>query len=179
MSAIFSPSVRRNQGGLLAGRSFPSLGRAQAELDDWVHRYNTERPHQPLEMATPTERFRLAPVSVDAVWCRSMPPRNHAGQWVLRRVGSNGVVSVDNQVFSVGNAFKTELVDVFVDRPTIQVWSKNHLIKTVARTRTGPVRKVRANAFTSSISRTRSDKHQPELGRGTFAVRVGASGDER
>jgi len=62
-------------------------------------------------------------------------------------VASNGIVSVDNQMFSVGNAFKRELVDVFVDDTTIQVWSKNHLVKTVARTRTGPVRKVRADGL--------------------------------
>jgi hypothetical protein len=45
-------------------------------------------------------------------------------------VASNGVVSVDNQMFSVGNAYPAELVDVFADETTIQVWSKNHLIKT-------------------------------------------------
>jgi hypothetical protein len=72
---------------------------------------------------------------------------DHPGQWVLRRVASNGIVSVDGQMFSVGNAFKAELVDVFVDDTVIQVWSKNHLIKTVARTKTGPVRKVRADAL--------------------------------
>ena len=66
---------------------------------------------------------------------------------MLRRVGSNGVVSVDNQVFSAGSAFKGELVDVFVDDSVIQVWSKNHLIKTVARARSGPVRKVRADGL--------------------------------
>jgi Mu transposase, C-terminal domain len=70
---------------------------------------------------------------------------DQAGQWVLRRVASNGVVSVDNQMFSVGNAYRAELVDVFVEEATIQVWSKNHLIKTVARTRSGPVRKIRAD----------------------------------
>jgi hypothetical protein len=56
-------------------------------------------------------------------------------------------MSVDNQMFSVTNAFKGELVDVFVDDAVIQVWSKNHLIKTVARTRSGPVRKVRADGL--------------------------------
>jgi len=66
---------------------------------------------------------------------------------VLRRVASNGVVSVDNQLFSVSNAFKGELVDVFVDATTIQVWSKNHLIRTVARTRSGAVRKVRSDGL--------------------------------
>ena len=56
-------------------------------------------------------------------------------------------MSVDNQLFSVTNAFKGDLVDVFVDDTVIQVWSKNHLIKTVARARSGPVRKVRADGL--------------------------------
>ncbi len=72
---------------------------------------------------------------------------DHRGQWVLRRVASNGVVSVDNQMFSVGNAYKGVLVDAFVDDTTIQIWSQNHLVKTVARTRKGPVRKVRADGL--------------------------------
>jgi hypothetical protein len=50
-------------------------------------------------------------------------------------------------MFSVGNAYKALLVDVFVDDTTIQVWSQNHLIKTVARVRKGPVRKVRADGL--------------------------------
>lgn len=64
-----------------------------------------------------------------------------------RRVGSNGMVSVDKQLFSVTNAYKGELVDVFVDASLIQVWSKNHLIRTVARAREGRVRKVRADGL--------------------------------
>jgi hypothetical protein len=112
-----------------------------------VKDYNTNRPHQALEMATPAERFRLQPVSSEGVSVPVDPHEDQVGQWVLRRVASNGYVSVDNQAFSVGNAFKAELVDVFVDETTIQVWSKNHLIKTVARTRTGSVRKIRADGL--------------------------------
>ena len=56
------------------------------------------------------------------------------------------------------NAFKGELIDIFVDATTIQAWSKNHLIKTVARTRTGPVRKVRADGLNVV-------KHQPKTSR--------------
>jgi hypothetical protein len=57
------------------------------------------------------------------------------------------MVSVDNQLFSVTQAYNGELVDVFVDATTIQVWSKNHLIRTVARERSGPVRKIRADGL--------------------------------
>ena len=140
----FHQSLRRE---FLADRSFASTQQAQAELDAWVTDYNTARPHQALEMATPAERFRLAPISTDAVSIPVDAAEDHRGQWVLRRVASNGVMSVDNQLFSVTNAYNGELVDVFVDDAVIQVWSKNHLIKTVARTRSGPVRKVRADGL--------------------------------
>jgi Integrase core domain len=140
----FHQSVRRE---FLDGRVFASAEQAQAELDAWVETYNTSRPHQALEMATPAERFRLAPLAKHDVAVPIDSSEDHPGQWVLRRVASNGVISVDNQMFSVGNAYRAELVDVFVDETTIKVWSKNHLIKTVARTRSGPVRKVRADGL--------------------------------
>jgi transposase InsO family protein len=140
----FHQSLRRE---FLDGKVFASAEQAQAELDAWVEDYNTARPHQSLEMATPAERFRLLPVSTDAASVPVDAAEDHAGQWVLRRVASNGIVSVDNQMFSVGNAYKAELVDVFVDETTIQVWSKNHLIKTVARQRSGHVRKIRADGL--------------------------------
>jgi hypothetical protein len=150
----FHQSLRRE---FLAGRVFDSLEQAQAELDAWVTDYNTSWPHQALDMATPAERFRLTPLANDPVSIPVDRTDDHTGQWVLRRVASNGVISVDNQMFSVGNAFKAELVDVFVDETTIQVWSKNYLIKTVARTRSGPVRKVRADGL--------HVKHQPDTKR--------------
>jgi len=149
----FHQSLRRE---FLDGKVFPSLEEAQRQLDAWVKDYNTSRPHQSLEMATPADRFRLHPASASPS-IRVDAGEDHPGQWVLRRVASNGVVSVDSQMFSVGNAYKAELVDVFVDDTVIQVWSKNHLIKTVARVKGGPVRKVRADALRV--------KHQPDTDR--------------
>jgi hypothetical protein len=150
----FHQSLRKE---FLADRTFASLEDAQAELDRWVTDYNTQRPHQALDMATPAQRFGLRPLAKDQTSVAVDVAEDHAGQWVLRRVASNGVVSVDNQMFSVGNAFKAALVDVFVDPTTIQVWSKNHLIKTVARVRSGPVRKIRADGL--------HVKYQPDTNR--------------
>ena len=140
----FHQSLRKE---FLADRTFPSLEAAQAALDAWVADYNTTRPHQALDMATPAERFRLKPLAKGKASVSVDSREDHRGQWVLRRVGSNGMVSVDNQLFSVTNAYRGELVDVFVDGSVIQVWSKNHLIRTVARTREGRVRKVRADGL--------------------------------
>lgn len=139
----FHQSLRRE---FLADRTFGSLKAAQAALDAWVEDYNQNRPHQALEMATPAQRFRLSP----AVGDQMVPvdsKEDHPGQWVLRRVASNGIVSVDNQVISAGNAFGGQLIDVFVDDTVIQLWSQNHLIKTVARVRKGRIRKVRGDAL--------------------------------
>jgi len=49
----------------LADRTFGSLEQAQAELDAWVGDYNTVRPHQALDMATPAERLALAQITLD------------------------------------------------------------------------------------------------------------------
>jgi len=140
----FHQSVRKE---FLVDRTFASFELAQKELDAWVDDYNKQRPHQALEMAVPADRFRLVPATKDPSSVPVFSEEDQRGQWVLRRVGSNGVMSVDNQMFSVGNAYKGELVDAFVDDTTIQVWSQNHLIKTVARVRKGPVRKVRADGL--------------------------------
>ena len=140
----FHQSVRRE---FLADRVFDSIEQAQSELDAWVTDYNTSRPHQALDMASPAERFGLEPLARDRASVPVDAYEDRGGQWVLRRVGSNSVVSVDNQLFSVTHAYRGELVDVFVDGTTIQVWHQNHLIKTVARVRSGPVRKVRSDAL--------------------------------
>ena len=147
----FHQSVRKE---FLADQTFSSLEAAQGALDAWVNDYNTERPHQALEMAVPAQRFRLVPATKDASSVPVFSEEDQAGQWVLRRVGSNGVVSVDNQMFSAGNAYKGQLVDAFVDDTMIQVWHQNHLVKTVARVRKGPVRKIRADGL--------RDNHQAE-----------------
>lgn len=53
---------------LSAHGAFASLEHAQDALDAWVSSYNTVRPHQALDMATPASRFtnRSAPAPVDA-----------------------------------------------------------------------------------------------------------------
>jgi hypothetical protein len=80
----FHQSLRKE---FLADRAFTSLEEAQTALDGWVHSYNTERPHQALEMATPADRFRLERLAKDASSIPVDEAEDHAGQWVLRRGG--------------------------------------------------------------------------------------------
>src|SRR5215470_3527098 len=49
---------------------FADLAAAQAAVDAWVAEYNTRRPHQSLEMASPAERFSTAPHAPSRTCCR-------------------------------------------------------------------------------------------------------------
>ena len=125
-------------------RPFRSLRAAQQALDEWVVHYNTERPHRALEMETPAERFSSQhgvgqPAVID-------PGRDRSGgDWVSRRVGAAGVVSVSWQQVSVGAANAGADCDVHVDGDVLRFWIGNTLVKTAARTSTGEVRKKNAS----------------------------------
>jgi hypothetical protein len=53
---------------------FADLGAAQAAVDEWVHEYNTRRPHQAIGMAVPAERFSTARARQSGSCCRCAGP---------------------------------------------------------------------------------------------------------
>jgi hypothetical protein len=103
--------------------------------------YNTVRPHQSLDMATPADRFGRP----------AAPPRpaitadRSGDDWVSRRVGANGVVCVSWQQVSVGKHHAGARCDVQVGEQLLQFWIGSELCKTVAGTRRAEVRKKRAS----------------------------------
>ena len=131
-------------------RVFASLQAAQAELDEWVTDYNTRRPHQALDMATPAERFhhdQPAPVSqiraptTDAI--RPSPTRAD-GTWVARRASAVGVVCVNWQQVCLGVAAAGRNIDVWVTDQVLQFYDADHLLRTEKRNTSGEVRIKRA-----------------------------------
>ena len=147
----FHGTLRREL--LSGGRTFATLGQAQQRVDAWIVEYNTDRPHQALGRRTPAEVFATAdpdpgpPLRLDAV----NPPRD-GEDWVSRRVASNGVISLAWQQISVGKHRGGEIVDVHVADRLLEIWSGNDLIKTVARTTEGGIRKKRASKPAESMS---------------------------
>jgi hypothetical protein len=116
-------------------------------------------------MLAPVERFKPgSATAADTVPAKITDPRarsNGDGQWVNRRVASNGIMSVDWQVFSVGRHHGGEVVDVHVGRQVIEIWSDGQLIKTVLRQRQGEVRNLRAQARPVPRTKKRGVKAQP------------------
>ena len=121
---------------------FRTLKTAQEALDEWVTYYNTQRPHQALGDLTPASRFRSGE---EKVRHQLRHPERNGEQWVCRKVASNGIVSVDYQQVSVGRNYAGSACDVLVTEGLLQFWAGSELLKTVARTSNGPVRKLHAD----------------------------------
>jgi transposase InsO family protein len=132
-------------------RSFASVEALQTELDEWVADYNTARPHQALDMATPAQRFwRENPAPVTARRpatddARRPDPRRGDGYWVSRRASVVGVVCVNWQQVCLGVAAAGRNIDVWVTNEVLQCFDGDQLLRTSARTTEGTVRKKRAS----------------------------------
>jgi transposase InsO family protein len=120
---------------------FSSLPVAQQALDEWVSYYNSERPHQALDDQTPLSRFQGQPAEP-----RKVVPRaeRDGDQWVSRRIAANGTITVGYQQFSVGKNWSGSACDVLVTDQVLQCWVGNELLKTVARSSRGEIRKKHA-----------------------------------
>ncbi|MGY2702335.1 IS481 family transposase [Nocardioides sp. HB32] len=132
-------------------RVFADLATAQAELDEWVVDYNTNRPHQALGMATPASRFLHPEPSrvrvLRTVTGPGRPEHDHRdGTWVTRRASAVGVVCVSWQQVCLGAAAAGHPIDVWVTDQVLQFYDGDHLLRTEKRTSTGEVRVKRSTA---------------------------------
>jgi hypothetical protein len=131
-------------------RVFASLASAQAELDDWVEQYNTARPHQALDMATPAQRFwRDQAADVRPLRDSGRPERPAAvrgdGDRVARRASAVGVVCVNWQQVCLGKAAAGRNIDVWVTEQVMQFYDGDTLLRTEQRQQHGAIRKKRAS----------------------------------
>ncbi len=131
-------------------RVFQTLASAQLELDAWVDEYNHRRPHSSIGMVPPIERFthRTSPARAPAATASA---DRTGDDWIGRRAGANGVISVSWQQICLGKAAAGHQVDVHVSDQVLQVWDGNQLLKTVPRTSRGEVRKKRASTSSTEV----------------------------
>ncbi len=126
---------------------FRTLRTAQAALDEWVDYYNQQRPHQSLGDDPPQRRFHPEGEQAPAPVGRVPAPRaadRDSDQWVSRKVAANGIVCVGYQQVSVGKHLAGSGCDVLVTPSLLQFWVGDQLLKTVARTSIGDIRKKHA-----------------------------------
>jgi transposase InsO family protein len=93
---------------VVQGQSFRDLHACQRAFDDWRPRYNHERPHEALGMATPGERYRpSARPFPDA-----LPAIEYAPGDQVRKVDSGGFISFKSRPWRIGKGLCGEHVAV-------------------------------------------------------------------
>jgi hypothetical protein len=121
---------------LLAERTFTTTEQAQAELDAWVARYNSEREHQGIGDVPPARRFELVQrnfvevIDPDTVAERE-PERS--GRTVERRVDRAGRISILKHRYHVGRHLAGRRVVVESVDGLLQVSHDGVLVATHAR----------------------------------------------
>ena|SRR5271166_3097010 len=91
---------------VVSGRSFRDLADCQRAFDDWRPRYNHERPHEGLGMATPAERYRPSSRSFP----EDLPPIEYAPGDHVRKVDGDGFISFKSRPWRISKALRGELI---------------------------------------------------------------------
>jgi transposase InsO family protein len=106
----------------LRGLIFDSLEDAQAQINGWVDEYNSLREHQSLGDRPPAERFALArreplePPSAPVPASTAPTPR------LIRRVRTNGTISLLNAKYHVGRYLSGQNVEVRLNGGLVEVF---------------------------------------------------------
>jgi transposase InsO family protein len=118
----------------LTGKVFDDVADAQAQLDEWVHSYNHDRPHQGIGMVAPWERFRLAdsePATIELDG--ASPDTTNVDPVGTRRVGVNGRISFAKVTYKAGVWLAGETVEVICEGRLVHLRHRGVLIATHAR----------------------------------------------
>ena len=93
------------------GNSFRDNPDCQRAFDEWRPRYNHERPHEALGMATPGDRYRSSP----RTFPNELPLIEYAPGDQVRKVDVQGFISFKNRSWRISKALRGETVAL---RPT-------------------------------------------------------------
>lgn len=114
---------------LLGRQPFADLADCQRRFDAWRHVYNTERPHQAIDLDTPIARYRPSP----RPFPEDLPPIEYDSADIVRRVDATGRISYQARRLRIGKPFRGYPVAL---RPAIRdgcfnVFFAEHLVATI------------------------------------------------
>ena len=86
---------------VIGRRAFADLAECQHRFDAWRVVYNTQRPHEALELATPAARYMPSP----RPFRETIEPFDYGPGAIVRRVDEDGWLSFRNRPLKLGRAF--------------------------------------------------------------------------
>lgn len=90
-----------------------SLDECQRAFDKWRHVYNHRRPHQAIDMARPSERYRPS----DRSFPEALPAIEYEAGDIVRKADQEGDIHFKGRRLRLGRPFRGELIAV---RPTTE-----------------------------------------------------------
>ncbi len=91
---------------LLIRQLFYDLNDSQSKFDVWRKSYNYERPHEALDMQTPSSHYQPS----SRTFTGNLPPIEYEADDILRKVDCLGKLQFQGRKFRIGKAFKSSLV---------------------------------------------------------------------
>ena len=98
---------------VLSAPPFADIAAAACALESWRNVYNTQRPHEALELAVPASRYQPSPRD----YVETIAPFEYAPGDIVRRVQQGGHVSFLGRALKLPKAFRSKAVAF---RPTTQ-----------------------------------------------------------
>jgi len=86
---------------VIGRRAFADLAECQQRFDAWPVVYNTQRPHEALDLATPAARYRPS----GRGFPEKIAPFDYGPGAIVRRVDGDGWLSFRNRPIKLGRAF--------------------------------------------------------------------------
>jgi hypothetical protein len=119
----------------LGGQIFDSIEEAQRQIDTWVLEYNSQREHQSLGNRPPAHRFAQArrEPAERTVSVPLEPGDTKIAPRLIRRVRTNGTISLLNCKYHVGRYLAGQNVEVTLNAGLVEIFSDSVLVATHAR----------------------------------------------
>ena len=87
---------------VLQGSIFRDLDQCQQVFDRWRGVYNFERPHEALDLAVPSSRYRVS----QRPFPEGLPPLEYGPEDQVRKVQAQGIIWMKGREYKVGKAFR-------------------------------------------------------------------------
>jgi len=86
---------------VLAFQTFSSFQECQTQFDRWQQIYNTQRPHEALDLKPPITRFQIS----QRTFPEKLPPIEYPPNFEVRKVYQGGRISFRDRIYPIGKAF--------------------------------------------------------------------------
>ena len=116
---------------VLAWHTFSSFAECQAHFERWQQVYNTQRPHEALELQPPATRYRPS----QSAFPDRLPSIEYPADAVVRKVHDGGRISFQGNLYRVGHAFDGFMVRLVASAKqdeAYDIYFCNQKIKTIA-----------------------------------------------